>query len=137
MTDALAINLDAPCWLWQGGTSSKGYGWLGHLRVYAHRYMWTVMRGPIPKVPKRMELDHLCRNPRCVNPQHLEVVTHQENMRRGHFGQKTHCPLGHPYDEANTYYVPSTGYRRCRACQKRWAGKQNEERKQARRAARR
>ncbi|WP_369010576.1 HNH endonuclease signature motif containing protein, partial [Bacillus cereus] len=45
----------------------------------AHRYVYENLSGPIPE---GMELDHLCRNPPCVNPDHLDPVTHEENMRR-------------------------------------------------------
>ena len=74
--------------------------------------------GPIPE---GLELDHLCRVPACVNPLHLEAVTHAENMARGirfdvGAAQRavTHCPKGHPYSEANTYRY--AGERACRAC---------------------
>lgn len=71
-----------PCWTWQKGKSGKGYG-----IVYtkkggegAHRAMYKSIKGPIPD---GLELDHLCRNTDCVNPSHLEPVTHLENVRRG------------------------------------------------------
>ena len=74
-------------------------------------------------VPEGLELDHLCRNPSCVNPDHQEAVTHSENSFRGNTGQwlsnkqraKTHCPHGHTYDFLNTYYRPDGG-RGCRIC---------------------
>lgn len=68
-------------------------------------------------------MDHLCRRPSCVNPEHLEPVTRSENLRRGNVGQsglaqlnkaKTHCPKGHPYDEENTYHYKGSRY--CRQC---------------------
>ena len=104
---------EVPCWLFVGSKDRHGYGrkrFRG--RVWsAHRVMWTLMRG---EIPDGMECDHLCRVRACVNPQHLEIVTHRENMRRGHFGQKSHCPKGHPYSEANTAHY--AGWRRCRTC---------------------
>lgn len=70
------------CHLWTGATSNLGYGRLRfHDRQwYAHRFVWTVKRGDIPagKV-----LDHLCGNRRCINVDHLEIVWHEENARRG------------------------------------------------------
>jgi hypothetical protein len=87
----------------------------------AHRVSYEWAKGPIPD---GMELDHLCRNPACVNPDHLEAVTHGANLHRsdsvtGKRSAKTECPRGHPYDEANTYiYTDRKGYphRQCRTC---------------------
>jgi hypothetical protein len=116
--EPLAINLNAPHWLWTRGTSATGYGWYAAKRTYAHRYFWEVMRGPIPE---DLEIDHLCRNKLCVNPQHLEVVTHQLNSARGmRFtvrALRQTCERGHPYTEENTY-ITYRGGRSCRACQR-------------------
>jgi len=73
MTEALAVNLEASCWLWAGAKNSDGYGHLsrGNKTVDAHRYLWTLMRGPIPK---GRELDHLCGVRACVNALHMQVV---------------------------------------------------------------
>lgn len=71
---------DTPCWVWSGSLDKKGYGRInrdGYL--YAHRYMYERVNGP---VPEGFELDHLCRVRQCVNPGHVEPVTHAENMRR-------------------------------------------------------
>lgn len=69
------------CWNWQGATDHAGYGadwWKG--RYYrAHRSVYEQHKGPIPI---GLVLDHLCRNPRCVNPDHLEPVTDETNVRR-------------------------------------------------------
>lgn len=65
------------CWLWLGGHLQSGYA-MGS-RTTAHREVYEKMRGPIPP---GLEIDHLCRNRGCVNPSHLEAVTHQENIRR-------------------------------------------------------
>lgn len=104
------------CWIWSGPCDSDGYGkvtWSGRFRR-AHRVAYELSIGPIPE---GLQLDHLCRDPGCVNPAHLEPVTHQENMRRGlHGGLTTHCPAGHPYDETNTYRPPGTNQQRCRTC---------------------
>lgn len=108
------------CWEWRAAMTSNGYGSFHNPggSAVAHRYAWERQNGP---VPEGMELDHLCRNRSCVRPDHLEPVSHQENMRRAPrhvFGgnrYKTHCPKGHPYDDANTY-VPPKGGRVCRQC---------------------
>jgi hypothetical protein len=74
--------------------------------------------GPIPE---GMEIDHLCRNRGCVNPEHLEPVTRQENIRRSQSisvanAAKTHCPYGHLLSGANLYLRPNRGGRACREC---------------------
>lgn len=68
----------SPCWVWLRSRNHLGYGSAGR-GVWAHRMMYKRHIGPIPE---GLELDHLCRNPSCVNPEHLEPVTHQENIRR-------------------------------------------------------
>lgn len=80
---------------------------------YAHRVAYERLVGPIPD---GMQLDHLCRNRLCVNPDHLEPVTAQENTRRA-TTLITKCPSGHDYDAANTAYA-RTGQRYCRACKR-------------------
>lgn len=103
------------CWIWRGARyQSSGYSAFGDgtKSTTGHRYSYERFVGP---VPDGMELDHLCRNRQCVNPNHLEPVTHHENVRRG-AAAKTACPRGHPYDEANTYRWRNARF--CRACQR-------------------
>jgi hypothetical protein len=111
------------CWEWIGARDSRGYGNVkanGHVRK-AHRVVYEAIRGAIPL---GLECDHLCRVPWCVNPEHMELVTHIENVRRGAARwvpgvlqrSKRICPRGHPYSRANTYFQPSTGGRACRVC---------------------
>ncbi|MET8377457.1 HNH endonuclease signature motif containing protein [Streptomyces microflavus] len=106
-----------PCWTWTGYRDRDGYGqFYSQGRKYpAHRYAYTQMVGPIPV---GLVIDHLCRNPACVNPAHLEPVTHAENMRRSEPAMRTHCIHGHEFTAANTYYrtASSGGVRQCRAC---------------------
>ena len=113
---------EGQCWQWTGA-SSRGYG---HFRLRgkilrAHRFLYETCICP---VPIGLELDHVCRNPLCVSLDHLEPVTHAENVRRGQGGQwlkaKTHCPAGHPYDDMNTYH-DLTGGRECRICRRQHA----------------
>lgn len=97
------------CWIWPGVRDQWGYGKSNS--TSSHRAVWRKLVGPIPE---GMELDHLCRVPACVNPEHLEPVTGEENRRRK-YASITHCKSGHAYDEANTYIRPG-GQRDCRAC---------------------
>jgi len=72
-----------PCWVWQWGKTSKGYGAARHRsrrQQSAHRWMYERYKGPIPQ---GLDLDHLCRVKACVNPDHLEPVLNAENVRRG------------------------------------------------------
>lgn len=105
----------------------NGYSriWVAGAYIYAHRIIYAFHRGPIPE---GLQIDHLCRNRACIRIDHLEVVTIGENVRRG-AAFVTHCPAGHPYDEANTYYTPSKGHRVCRACGAAHARKYRRERR--------
>lgn len=101
------------CWVWTGGKTKDGYG---RVRIcdrnfVSHRVSYEWANGAIPE---GLELDHLCRNKACVNPEHLEPVTRVENQRR-RAAIITHCPAGHEYDERNTY-VSASGHRFCREC---------------------
>lgn len=106
------------CWEWTAATA-QGYGrfGVGSKVVLAHRWAWQSLVGPIPE---GVELDHLCRNRACVNPDHLEPVPHAVNVRRGFGGwntaAKTQCPQGHPYDGDNL--MVSSGKRYCLTCKR-------------------
>ncbi len=107
---------DSGCWEWRASVKSNGYGqFRGGGHIYAHRFSYEMFVGPIPD---HYEVDHLCLVRHCVNPEHLEAITLQENRRRRDL-RRTHCPSGHSYTEENTYlWTDKDGYtcRYCRTC---------------------
>lgn len=117
--------MNADCILWTGALNDQGYGRRGP--KLAHRLEWAKVHGPIPP---GATIDHLCHDPnlcrlarecphrRCVNVEHMELVTGSENARRG--GRRkawiTACPQGHPYSGENL--VIYSGERCCRTCRR-------------------
>jgi hypothetical protein len=111
--------------MWMGSQDGKGYGCFSitvnkiEHKKKAHRLVFELLKDDI--LPG-LQLDHLCRNTLCVNPDHLEAVTAKENLARG-YGissvnkEKQRCPLGHPLEGDNLYVYPN-GWRRCRTCNK-------------------
>lgn len=117
------------CWIWTGG-KAYGYGsfYDGETKVYAHRWSYQHHVGPITD---GLVIDHLCRQPLCVNPEHLEAVTNRENLRRGDVAWATvhregTCKRGHERTAENAR-VNKDGSIHCRVCER--------ERKRVRRAA--
>lgn len=113
---------DSGCIEWIAACNGVGYGVLSINRtggkILAHRWSYEHHKGPIPD---GLEVDHLCRNRRCVNPDHLEAVTHRINTLRGTAptavnAARTHCVNGHEFTTDNTYITPSRGRRECRTC---------------------
>lgn len=112
------------CWLWTGAVGDHGYGTISvnDTTRLAHRLAFEAAKGPIPS---GLQIDHLCRQRMCVNPQHLEAVTHRENGIRGvgacaFNARKTHCVNGHEFTAENTCQRKDTRHvtRQCVACGK-------------------
>lgn len=130
------------CWRWQLAPDKDGYGRItvqidgkGKQRP-AHRISYIAFRG---EIAPGLEPDHTCRVRDCVNPWHLEPVTHAENIRRSplvgihsgrHNAVKTHCPRGHEYNAENTRFRPGKG-RDCRRCHSEHARASAERRRAA------
>lgn len=127
-----------PCMVWTG-TRLNGYKGLrfayGQLNIHdttgkvrkilAHRLSYELSIG---RIPDGMDLDHLCKVTLCVNPDHLEPVSKRENFARGNGNiHKTHCPQGHPYNEANTRYVKGRWgmARTCKTCENAYMRRYN------------
>lgn len=109
---------DDECWEFlKNGDERFVYGtFLNNGTTYiAHRFSYELEHGAIPE---GLEIDHLCRNKACVNPNHLEAVTHAENIKRAPYFQRTHCIHGHPFKGDNLYVNPR-GHRECRTCRRR------------------
>ena len=129
------------CWIWMGRLNEGGYGlfseknagkgW-GHL--FAHRYSWQIANGAIPE---NLTVDHLCRTPSCVNPEHLRLVTLRENVLSGdnpaaQNARKTSCPRGHLFTAENTITNMNTSgglSRTCRICSREAVRRYREKRR--------
>lgn len=130
------VNLnDSGCWEWTAYLA-QGYG---HFRInqprstpLTHRLAYETLVGP---VPHGLDLDHLCRNRACCNPEHLEPVSRRVNLLRGETfpawnAIKTHCPEGHPYDGDNLIIrekKDGRSSRECRECRRAFDRKRGRE----------
>jgi HNH endonuclease len=114
------VSMAGDCWQWTGAILRNGYGYFGitpHQCVLAHRWSYQFMVGDIPT---GLELDHLCRNRACVNPDHLEPVSHRVNVARGENQgrpRQTHCAKGHELTPDNVE-IRRGGGRRCLTCRR-------------------
>lgn len=127
------INPETGCWEWHRACDTTGYGRMFHNgRVRpTHRVVYEMIHGV---VDPKWHIDHLCRNRFCCNPEHLEAVTHRENLRRGNTFvrdnlAKTHCLRGHPLFGDNLR-MSKRGERLCIACARMTSTKQYHKRKE-------
>lgn len=129
------------CWEWTGQMHNTGYGVFNvHSEpILSHRFSYEYFNKTT--IPECLELDHLCRNRICCNPDHLEAVTRQINIQRGighnrvgsYNSSKTKCHLGHPFSKENTY-IRANGGRECRICRAIAAQKCRDKKKQGKRS---
>ena len=112
------------CWLWTGHINSlRHYGYVGYQGKlwHAHRLVYTLLVGPIPKP---LTVDHKCRTRSCVNPAHLRLLTNRENWSIGFAptainARKIHCDRGHSLTNGNVRIRRgTTTHRVCRACER-------------------
>lgn len=112
------VDASGDCWEWTAGRHTNGYALFRSANSnLAHRWVWTTLVGPIPE---GLNIDHLCRNRICVNPDHLEVVEPAVNTMRGTGlmamnARKTHCKRGHEFIQANIRPTAKGG-RSCLTC---------------------
>ena len=115
---SVEVDDETGCWKWVAGIFPNGYGQMSvsGSGVGAHRVSYEAHKG---RIPPGLVLDHLCRNKRCVNPDHLEAVTNEINSRRGNLGlekrRQTHCARGHGFVGRNVI-IRDNGTRKCREC---------------------
>lgn len=121
------------CWNYTRAKDFLGYGKIGYLGkvISAHRVSYMVWKG---KIPDGLTIDHLCKNPSCINPDHLEAVTLRENVLRSrrmtdNKSRKTHCINGHELTEENTYIIKSHYARKCRTCARVYSHDYNQKHK--------
>lgn len=128
--DNIQCEPNTGCHFWMGSVNDKGYGYIrvsGRL-LRVHRVAYEAFVGPIPD---GLQIDHLCRQRSCVNPEHLEAVTRSENVLRGLSGYaiRNKCKSGKHEITETSFYTSPCGNRQCRQCRRnnklRWKERHN------------
>lgn len=108
------------CWIWHGAKLNNGYGLFtdeNGKTVTAHRWSYKYFNG---EIPDKCVIDHICRNPACVRPTHLQAISQSDNIKRSLLvkarSARTHCKNGHEFTPENTKYVKGQRGRRCAKC---------------------
>ena len=98
------------------GITTNGYSRLriNNKNIQAHRWAWELING---KISDGFVIDHICRNRKCVLPEHLRMVTQQENIMAGlhNIDNRSHCNQGHPFIKENIM-IRKSGKRECSEC---------------------
>lgn len=117
---AARCRMEGDCIVWLGAQNGNGYGVIAINRKnqYVHRVTYQMFVG---EIPPGMDIDHLCRNRRCINPSHLEATTHRENVWRGNspkivIARSGICGAGLHELSGDNVMIQARGYRRCREC---------------------
>ena len=120
--DNISVNKETGCWIWMGAKDQSGYGqgFYRGKRERVHRVIYSLIKGSIPRCKEDRfsnQLDHLCRNHACCNPEHLEMVTQKTNVLRGvgitaQNARKTFCKWGHKLPP----YNPNESRKFCKTC---------------------
>lgn len=122
----IIVNEETDCWEWTAALGGAGlygtYAWRYNLHDTrrksqrpAHIIMYMIYNGLIPD---GLEIDHRCRVHECVNPNHLQAVTHRTNIHRGIGANKSHCKNGHEMTSENTYIDAMRAFRECKECRR-------------------
>jgi hypothetical protein len=98
------------------GITTNGYSRIriNNKNIQAHRWAWELVNG---QIPDEFVIDHICRNRKCVLPEHLRMITQQENIMAGlhNIDNRSHCNQGHPFVKENIM-IRKNGKRECAEC---------------------
>ena len=114
---------ESNCWLWLGPLNNGGYSyvnWRYYGKRIANAHVGSWMAYNEAEIPEGLEVHHICEVRACVNPEHLDVVTHRENLQMRNGGSTEYCQWGHPRSEDNEYYHTTKAglvLTSCRQCQ--------------------